>query len=138
MIYRWDIAGPGRSIWRWQTTRSGNGGIHVSLADSCDTPLYSTLATDPELAEIVAMFVAEMPDRIASFSSLFEASKLEDLRRAAHQLKGAAGSYGFEPITHSAARLEDAVRAGQPEEQIRHALEELVALCRSAREGTGA
>jgi HPt (histidine-containing phosphotransfer) domain-containing protein len=95
------------------------------------------LAGDPELAEIVEMFVAEMPDRIANFRNLFNDRKSEELRRAAHQLKGAAGSYGFDSITRAAARLEDAVKTSRLEAEIHQAIEELTDLCQSARAGTG-
>lgn len=109
----------------------------MSTARPCDKPLYSTLACDPDLAEIVNMFVAEMPDRVANFVTLHQNGQAEELRRAAHQLKGAAGSYGFEPITQAAAQLEDALRAALPETRIHAAVEELIALCSCAREGTG-
>ena len=78
-----------------------------------------------------------MPDRVTQFLLLFENAKWEELRRMAHQLKGAAGSYGFEPITEAAARLENAIRQTQPEERIQAAVEEVVQLCRSAQVGSG-
>jgi len=98
-------------------------------------PLYSTLDADPDLREIVEMFVEEMPDRTASLLDRLDASDWEGLRRVAHQLKGAAGSYGFEPITHSAAGVEDAVRESRPEEEIRRMVQELVVLCDRAQVG---
>jgi HPt (histidine-containing phosphotransfer) domain-containing protein len=102
----------------------------------CSTgPLYSTLGTDPELAEIVAMFVEEMPGRIANFLSLFDHGPTEELRRAAHQLKGAAGSYGFETITVAAARLEDAIKTSKPQTEVRQTLDALVDLCQRAQVG---
>jgi len=99
-------------------------------------PIYSTLADDPDLGQIVDLFVMEMPGRAASLRRHLSLSNWEELRRAAHQLKGAAGSYGFQPITPAAARVEDGVRRGLPEEQIRHAVDELVAMCESVRSGT--
>ena len=98
-------------------------------------PLYSTLAEDPDLSEIVDMFVDEMPDRIANLLAQLESGNQEELRRAAHQLKGAAGSYGFDAISPSAANLEDALRSGKPEAEILKATESLVALCQRATSG---
>jgi len=98
-------------------------------------PIYSRLGTDPNLAEIVEMFVEEMPDRIARLLDLYESADWEELRRMAHQLKGAAGSYGFDPISPCAARLETAVREEAPEDQIRAAVDELVGMCRRATSG---
>lgn len=101
-------------------------------------PLYSSFGDDPELEEILEMFVEEMSDRVAALLDRLHASDWEGLRRAAHQLKGAAGSYGFAPISLCAARVENAVRQGAPEEQIRDAVDELVNICKRARSGTPA
>ena len=95
-------------------------------------PLHSTLGNDPDLREIVELFVEEMPDRVSRLLDRLNASDWEGLRRVAHQLKGAAGSYGFEPITLSAARAEDAIRASRPEEEIRKSIDELADLCQRA------
>lgn len=98
--------------------------------------LYSTLAEDPDLSKIVDMFVDEMPDRIANLLTQLESGNWEELRRAAHQLKGAAGSYGFDAISPSAATLEDALRSDKPEADIQKATDSLVALCHRATSGT--
>lgn len=96
-------------------------------------PIYSTLGTDQELREIVELFVEEMPDRASALLDRAEARDWEGLRRVAHQLKGAAGSYGFEPITAAAASVEDVVRDSHSEDEIRRVVRELVALCGRAR-----
>ena len=98
--------------------------------------LYSTLADDPDLCEIVDMFVDEMPDRIANLLDQLESGNRKELRRAAHQLKGAAGSYGFDAISPSAATLEDALCSDKPEAEIQKATDSLVALCQRATSGT--
>jgi len=100
------------------------------------TLLYSSLGGDPDLSEIVDLFVEEMPDRVAMLQDQLEEANWEGLRRTAHQLKGAAGSYGFDTISPRAARLEDAVCASEPEEQIRQAVDELTILCNRIRGGT--
>lgn len=98
-------------------------------------PLYSTLANDPDLGGIVELFVEEMPNRIASLQQCLAESNWEELRRVAHQLKGAAGSYGFHPISPVAAHLEQLIKQSQPEEEVLRAVEELVEMCRSVRAG---
>jgi HPt (histidine-containing phosphotransfer) domain-containing protein len=100
--------------------------------------LYSYLAGDPMLGQLVGLFVAEMPAQIARLVDAHEARDWEGLRRAAHQLKGSAGSYGFPAISPAAAELEEALRGQLPEETIRQAVEQLVDLCRQARTGTPA
>ncbi len=97
--------------------------------------VYSRLGGDPDLAEIVELFVGEMPQRTATLLRHLDEKNWEGLRRAAHQLKGAAGSYGFEPISPCAGRVESAVRDGEPEERIRQSVFELVDLCGRLRCG---
>ncbi|MFZ1934518.1 MAG: Hpt domain-containing protein [Thermoguttaceae bacterium] len=97
--------------------------------------MYSSLAADPDLGELVDMFVEEMPERVASLLDHFERRDWDGLRQSAHQLKGAAGSYGFAVISPSAGKLESTIRDAEPEEQIREAIEELVDLCDRVRSG---
>ncbi|MBN2216258.1 MAG: Hpt domain-containing protein [Pirellulales bacterium] len=99
-------------------------------------PLFSTLASDPDLRELVEMYVDEMPDRLAALQEKLASTDWEELRRLAHQMKGAAGSYGFDPITPVAGTVEDSIRNDAPEEQIRRAVEDLLAICSRVRAGT--
>ncbi len=98
-------------------------------------PLYSTLAQDPDLGEIVELFVEEMPNRVSTILDRLKASDWEGLRQVVHQLRGAAGSHGFGPITDSAARGEEAVGESRPEDEIRRSVQALVELCGRARAG---
>ena len=82
------------------------------------------------------MFVDEIPDRIRSLTDYAADNDWEGVRRIAHQLKGAAGSYGFTQITPYAARLENAVRTACPEADVRQAFDELVAICGAMRMGS--
>lgn len=68
--------------------------------------LYSELSHDPELQEIVACFVDEMPLRVDAMREHFGAGDLNEIRRLAHQVKGAAGSYGFPSLTTAAGHIE--------------------------------
>ncbi len=60
---------------------------------------------------------------------------MDELQRLAHQIKGAAGSHGFDAITAPAARLDASIRDGEPEAQIQTAFDELVAICGRVRAG---
>ena len=75
------------------------------------TPLVSELANDPDLADLVTAFVAELPVRITAIQKALTDSEHEQLRVLAHQLKGAAGGYGFPSITESAKASSRASRA---------------------------
>jgi len=107
----------------------------MTSATNEKTPLYSTLGGDPDLAELVEMYVDEMPDRIAALEQAFFSDDQELLLRAAHQMKGAGESYGFKQLTPLAAALEYSVRDGEEEAAIRNSLEELVDVCRRVRSG---
>jgi HPt (histidine-containing phosphotransfer) domain-containing protein len=103
-----------------------------------DDVYYSALSADPDFVDIVAMFVDEMPGRAREFQAQFACNNWDELARLAHQLKGAAGSYGFDPITPIAARLEKTIRNGEPLAAIRAALDDLVDACGRVRAGTAA
>jgi HPt (histidine-containing phosphotransfer) domain-containing protein len=108
----------------------------MSETASSETRLFSRLGGDPDLSELVEMFVDEMPNRTAALREQFNGGDLEGLRRLAHQLKGAAGSYGFDSITPAAARLEAAIRDEESVAHVRAALDELLDLCNRVRAGT--
>lgn len=98
-------------------------------------PLRSEFASDPDMIELVQEFVQELPSRAESLQTLLAASSYPDLRRLAHQLKGAAGGYGFSPISESAAKVEKLLIASVEPSQVqelRSQVDELVGLCRRA------
>lgn len=96
---------------------------------------YSSLAADPDLAELVDLFVAELPERLAALHSALETSRIADVARFAHQLKGAGGSYGFPQLTPVAARLEMLAKQSAPETLLCDALNDLVAVAGRVRSG---
>jgi HPt (histidine-containing phosphotransfer) domain-containing protein len=106
--------------------------VQANASTEC---VYSSLAGDPELGEIVGMFVEEMPGRAASLLNHFNRKDWDGLRQSAHQLKGAAGSYGFAAISPCAGKLEGVIRDGEPEDRIREVVMELVDLCGRVRCG---
>lgn len=72
--------------------------------------LKSRFEGDPEMREIVALFVAEMPARMNEVAAAWREGDLERVRTIAHQIKGAAGGYGFPEIGASAGALEALLR----------------------------
>lgn len=108
----------------------------VSHSDA--RPLCSTLSSDPEMRELIEMFVHDLPSRIDAMEASVAADDLNRLRTYAHQLKGSAGGYGYEPISDAAARLEQAIKGQdlQPDlEPIRQEADALIAICRRAAQG---
>lgn len=98
-------------------------------------PLVSTLASDPDMAELVQFFVDEIDDRITTIQTTAQGNDIAGLRTVAHQLKGAAGGYGFEPISHTAGELERLIDVTEPPEvtqAIQEQVNELIDLCQRA------
>jgi HPt (histidine-containing phosphotransfer) domain-containing protein len=107
----------------------------MKSSDTTTEPIYSTLASDPDLAELVETFVEAIPVRIASLMEAFDSGDETKLETCAHQLKGTLGSYGFDALTPFAADLEQSVARGDDAETIEKALNSFVANCGRIRKG---
>jgi len=101
------------------------------------TPLISTLADDPDYADVLELFIAELPDRIEALEQALDVGAWDTLRQLAHQMKGCGGSYGFDVITEVAAATESALREGAETPEIRAELGRLTETCRRAIAGHG-
>lgn len=95
-------------------------------------PILSEFADDPDMMELVEMFVAELPERVVAMKEMMTEGRIEDLARIAHQLKGASGGYGFSILGAAAAALESSLKAGDDIEAVNAQLHELVSLCERA------
>lgn len=93
----------------------------------------SSLADDPDLRELVELYVSEIPNKIIVLSECATKEDWQELGRYAHQIKGAAGSYGFGQITSFAANLEYACRNGKGPNEILDCLEQLVLMLNKAK-----
>lgn len=76
-----------------------------------DVPLLSCYADDPEMRDIVALFVSEVPDRLREVREAWHSADLRRVRTISHQIKGAAGGYGYPEVSSAAAELEAATGA---------------------------
>ncbi len=92
------------------------------------SPIYSTYANDEIMCELIEMFVDEIPNRMETLRSAYQANDRKGLALTAHQLKGAFGSYGFGCMTAPTRDLEQsAVDASCPFDQIEAYLNVLIA-----------
>lgn len=97
------------------------------------TPLHSEFECDPDLRDLVMMFVDELDARAESIRIAHQVRDTATLRRIAHQLIGSAGGYGFDPIGDAAARLEHELRADEAEISIiNRRVEDLISTCHAA------
>lgn len=98
--------------------------------------LISEFAGDPDMTDLVKLFVEEMPQRVDAMAESWERGAVADLRRLAHQLKGACGGYGFPTVGKAAGKLEQSLATlGQEKglgdlEGLREQLDDLIGLCR--------
>jgi len=96
-------------------------------------PLHSAYENDPDLRDLVVMFVDELDRRVDAIREAYLAEDAATLQRISHQLKGAAGGYGFDPIGDAAARLEYELLHDEAElSALAERVEDLISCCRSA------
>ena len=100
-------------------------------AAPCEDVIVSEYEDDPEMSDVVESFVAGLGDSMERAQVALTTNDMVVLQRVAHQLKGAAGGYGFMQITDAAASLEQAVRLR--DEALPQRLSEVISLCRRAR-----
>lgn len=104
---------------------------------SPNAAIYSDLSDDPEMQDLIDLFVGEMPAKVGELRRLSIAGDLMQIQRTAHQMKGACGGYGFPGLSAAAARMEDFLKALGPvakaDEQVlgrvRRDVEGLIELC---------
>src|SRR6185503_18682057 len=87
---------------------------------------------DAELMELLAAFVAGLPERASALERSLELGDLGGLTRQAHQLKGTAASYGFITIAEVAGHLEAHCKESALD-AVRRQVSEVADLCRRAR-----
>lgn len=75
------------------------------------TPLFSDFAKDPDMAELVELFTAELPDRMNQLATAWQNKDLPTIKRIAHQLRGSSAGYGYPSLGTTAGALEDALRS---------------------------
>jgi len=98
-------------------------------------PLRSDFADDPDMAEIIDAFVAGLVGRAEALRVEVAGGRRAEVQHLAHQLKGAAGGYGFAPITAVSAELELAAARGASVVEMGELVARLAGLCGRARRG---
>lgn len=67
---------------------------------------------DPDLADLIAPFLANRRAEVGQLRALLAANDLESLRILAHRIRGVGGGYGFPQVSALGAAIEEAVEAG--------------------------
>lgn len=74
-----------------------------------DAAIHSTFANDPDMRELIELFVSELPGRIDEIRVAASSQDAESLRRLMHMLRGSCGGYGFAELGRLAGRIEEAL-----------------------------
>ncbi len=92
--------------------------------------LRSSLAGNEKLRSVLDRFVARLPERVREMQDMVRDHEMDNLARVVHQMKGAAGGYGFPEITAAASRAEQSIKRSDDVESICEQIDELVGLIR--------
>jgi HPt (histidine-containing phosphotransfer) domain-containing protein len=96
-------------------------------------PLKSTYANDQAIADILPLFLNNMPKYVGDLDSHIEHRDWAGAARVCHDLKGTAGGYGYPDIVRATQRLESELKQGQDFELIMTYLNDVRTLCERAR-----
>ena len=105
----------------------------AAVVEPAANPTLSKLMSKPATAKLVERFIAGLPQRVSALQDALKASEMNRLKVLAHQLKGAAGGYGFTAISQDAAKLETAIIAGADPSAISANVATLSSLCTQIR-----
>ncbi len=104
----------------------------VAAATEPTSPaLRSEFEDDPDFRELIDRFVAGLSDRARRMEQCLHDADFETLGRLAHQMKGAAGGYGFPTIGDAAQQVEQFTRPADPP-RLFASVHALLGECRSA------
>ncbi|HZK79412.1 MAG TPA: PAS domain-containing protein, partial [Humisphaera sp.] len=92
--------------------------------------IKSDYADVAKMQGILAEFVEGLPARVGEIMESFAAKDLAAVKRAAHQLRGSGGGYGFPDMTDLAARVEQSIKDEQAIDIISEQIAELTAFVR--------
>ena len=106
----------------------------ASPAVDCE-PLLSDFADDADMMEIIEPFVSGLDERVATMQQALASSDYETLSCVAHQLKGAAGGYGYPSISDAAKVVELGAKSKEPVSLLEAPIARVVSLCTGARIG---
>ena len=87
---------------------------HVVDNEAPGEIVRSRFAGDPDFRELLEWFVGSLAELAGTMRDQMRSADYAGLQVHAHQVKGAAGGYGFPELTTLAAELERACRAGDP------------------------
>ncbi len=95
--------------------------------------IISQYANDLDMQALIEAFVSELPSKLHAIKQAIKEQDLDRLTRLLHQLKDAAGWFGFRTISDISATLEQTAKQQADLEAISKQVQELADLCRRVR-----
>lgn len=111
--------------------------VDSATAPGSGEPLVSELAGDPDMTDAIDRYVARLRTTTEGLARVLAGEPVSDLVPIVHQMKGAAGGYGFPQITAAAAELEQCLKGSAPPSEREAALARLIGLCRRVEAASG-
>ena len=118
---------PAATVSKEETAPTDSG-----LPRSARTGLRSRFADDPVIGGIVGEFISGLVAKVTDLKRAFQTLDTKQLRFVTHQLKGAAGGYGFPEISDAATAPESLIDSDSPPHELQVALGVLIELCERA------
>ncbi|MEM7755749.1 MAG: Hpt domain-containing protein [Planctomycetota bacterium] len=101
-------------------------------------PIRSTYHDETAMTELLDGFVDALPHRAAAIRDALAASDADVMKTMAHQLKGAAGGYGYPDVSDAAAAIESPLRSGEVDlNSLASKVDDLCELCERVIAGRG-
>lgn len=98
-----------------------------------EEPLFSSHIDDPTMSEMIDGFVNELPGFVRELEEALSKQDNKNMERIARLMKGKGTAFGFEIITETAMKLENATVANESFDEIGNIASSLIALCMQAR-----
>jgi CheY-like chemotaxis protein len=106
---------------RPNTADDANG---AGSSEQSQAGLRSSEADDEAVAALLEQFVADLPRRVHQLQQALQQQDREALRSVTHDVKGTAGTYGFEPVAKVAEHLQQQLETDEAfdglTEQVHH------------------
>ncbi len=103
-----------------------------SAVESAEFVRPSLHAHDPAMRVLLARFLVRLSEHADELDAALVWTDVERLRKTAHQLKGAAGGYGFPWLGEVAAEVDRLARLPGSDEAVAQAATRLIRACREA------
>ena len=97
-----------------------------------ESPLESTLADDEAMLPLITEFLRLLTTQMDLVTKACDRGDFAQLSSTVHQIKGSAGTFGYDVISEQAIRIERAIKENRNREEIGLRTRELLKLCERA------